>query len=314
MKILVTGATGFIGTRLVKRLCEERHYVVCIIRKTSNVKGLQGTGAKLVTADITDVTELERIFYREMPDIVFHCAASVRDPDEKKLFNINVQGTRNILELSFIYRVKRVVYLSSIAVINGNHETPLTDEFPYSARNAYGRSKVEAEKIALDYRQRGLNVAILRPCMVYGEGEPHALDRILSLVKKRLTPVPDLPDVENKLHLVYVGNLVQAMELAMKKKEALQGTFLIADKGVITIRKFLEIASEELGAGKPRAIPGWLMKLAIALPPVRRFFNDLLKNREYDISRAEGLLGYRPEMSTEEALRKTVRYWKENSC
>lgn len=310
MKVLVTGATGFIGYRTAIGLKEAGFEVVCLVRKTSKIDELVKTGTKLVTGDITDLQSMDRVFSVEKPGYVVHSAASVFD--EKDMFRVNVGGTRNICEASLKHGVEKVVYLSSIAVINGNRAVPLVDGLPYSSENVYGRSKIEAERIVIECRMRGLRSAVLRPCMVYGEGEPHALGRIISLVNKRLIPVPGLDSLNEKLQLVYVDNVVYAIKLAFEKEEALDGTFIIADREIITIRKFLDMVSVELGVKHPYVIPAWLMRIILLVPFFREKYRRLYKDRVYDISRAERLLGYDPPVSTDEALRRTVRYWK--SC
>ena len=310
MKILITGATGFIGGRLAIRLKELGHDVVCLVRQESNTARLEGIGLPLIFGNIRNGREISDLFLREKPEIVFHCAARVKDEDDDTLYKTNVHGTGNVCAACSNSSVKRLVYLSSVAVISGNPDVPLSEDLPYSATAIYGRSKIDAEKIALEYRSKGLPIAIVRPCMVYGEGEPHAMSRILDLVSKKRLPIPVLSGIRDKLGLVCVDNVVQALELAMEKDEALTGTFFIADKEIITIRRFVEILSDELGKGKPISIPEWLVKLALLIPSVKRLFNRIFKDRVYDITRAVTILGYDPAMGTEEGLRRTVRAWQ----
>ncbi|MFC1570344.1 NAD-dependent epimerase/dehydratase family protein [Candidatus Omnitrophota bacterium] len=310
MKILITGATGFIGKALLKRLIPEGHEIVCTVRKTSDTDFLERAGVRMVTVDLLNAEEIERVFGEEKPDAVFHCAASVTEPDEDKLHEVNVKSTRNVYQASYKNNVDRLVYISSVAVVSGNEDVPLTDDLPLKASNPYGRSKIEAEKIALEFREKGLKTAILRPCMIYGEDEPHALDRILEAAAKRHIPILDVKGMDSQLHLAYIGNVAEALELALFKEEALSGTFMIADKDVITLRKFLEIVYDELGVGYPRVIPAWLVNFLSILPPVKRKISRIFKDRVYDISRARDELGYVPGISTEEGLRQTVRYWK----
>ncbi len=309
MKILVTGATGFIGQRFVESILPEGNEIFSLVRKTSKVDFLKKAGISLITADIADREEVEKVFSEVRPDVTVHCSASVTSGDEDELYKANVVGTENICSACLKYCTDRLVYLSSVSVVSGNTETPLRDDMPYKATSAYGRSKIEAEKKVLRYRDKGLRAVVLRPCMVYGEEEPHALDKILRRVSKRLVPVISMPGVKDKLHLAYIDNVVDAMRLAMGKPQALSGTFIIADREIISIRKFIEILSDELGAGKPFVIPVFLVKTALIVPFIRKKFNRIFKDRIYDISRAVSELGYDPKISTEEALRKTARYW-----
>lgn len=311
MRVLVTGATGFIGRYLVKRLVEEDHEVICLVRKTSKIDFLKKLEVEFVVGDILNAREVDNLFLKEKPEAVFHCAAKVLGKDESELLAVNAESTRNICRACYNFNVRRLIYLSSISVINGNQDMMLTDDLSYKSRDAYGKSKIEAERLAIEFRKKGLKLSIIRPCMVYGEGEPHIMDKILRLVKMRLLPLFEMPGMDSKLTLVHVENVVQVLMLAFENEKALEGTFLVADREVITPRRFIEILYDEMKSGKPIVIPAGVMKFFMwLLPPVRRRFNRLFKDRTYDISRAINLLGYNPRFSTEEGLRQTVRAWK----
>ncbi|RKY43164.1 MAG: hypothetical protein DRP85_00585 [Candidatus Makaraimicrobium thalassicum] len=310
MKILVTGATGFIGKNLVKYLLAEDHDIVCLVRRTSRTGFLEGSGAALVTGDITDAAEVDEVFRKVRPQAVFHCAAGIRDKSEAELCRVNAEGTRNICQACRRHDTGRLVYLSSVAVISGNPQVPLVDDLPYKATTAYGRTKIEAERIVMDFRKKGLHVAVIRPCMVYGEDEPHALNRLLNLARSRRIPIFDVPGMDSRLDLVYVGNVVRALLLALEKDAATEGTFMVTDMQTITLRGFLEILYDEMGVGYPPVVPAFLAKLLMIAPPLRKKADRFFKDRVYDVTRAVKLLGYSPLMSTEEGLRQTVRHWR----
>ncbi|MDD5633891.1 MAG: NAD(P)-dependent oxidoreductase [Candidatus Omnitrophica bacterium] len=310
MRILVTGATGFIGLSLVKALSRLDHEIFCLIRGTSKTQEVEKLKVKLVIADITDNFFLDKVFAEIKPEVVYHCAAEVTEKNESVLSQINVGGTRNICECCLKYNTERLIYTSSVAVISGNKDVPLTEDLPYVATSPYGRSKIESEKVVLEYRDKGLNVVIIRPCMVYGEDEPHAMDDFFDLIKKRRLPLLKILEADSKLHLVYLENVVQVLLYALTKKEALTGTFMVADKEVLTVKRFLEISYDEMSRSKPPVIPSWIMKPVMLISPVRRIIKAFMKDRAYDISRAVNVLGYKPEFSTEEALRRTIRHWK----
>jgi nucleoside-diphosphate-sugar epimerase len=310
MRILVTGATGFIGKNLVKYLLPEGHEVIALVRKTSRTDFLKEMNVPLVTADITDAEAVDAVFRETRPEAVFHCAARVIDNNEARLYKDNVSGTVNICKACYKYDVVRLVYLSSVAVIGGNPQVPLTDDLPYKASNPYGRSKIEAERVVMDFRRKGLSVSIIRPCIVYGEDEPHAFGRVLSLVDSRRIPVLDIPEMDCRLHLVYIDNLVQILGLALEKDEAAGGTFMAADREIITLRKALEILYDELGKGPPPVIPAKLARFFMFVPLLRKKISRILKDRVYDTTRAVRLLGYDPVVSVEEGLRRMTRHWR----
>ncbi|MFH1797920.1 MAG: NAD(P)-dependent oxidoreductase [Candidatus Omnitrophota bacterium] len=311
MKILITGATGFIGGRLVKRLLTENHDLFCLVRETSKVDFLKQPGVSLVMGDITDGGAVDRIFQEVKPEAVFHLAAKVLTDNEKELYAANVDGTRNICQACYNHEVSRLVYTSSVSVISGNLDVPLTEGLPYKASDSYGRSKIAAERIAVDFRGKGLPVAIVRPCMVYGEGEPHLLGKILKKANAWCLPVLNVQGMDSKLHLVYIENVIDVLAVVLEKNEALEGTFMVADKEVLTLRKFIEILYDKLNGTKPPVVPRWLAKTLLLIPSFKVKADRVFKDRVYDITRAVAVLGYVPKVSTEEGLTKTVKWWKE---
>lgn len=310
MRILVTGATGFIGLNLVRRLVPKGHEIVCLARKSADVSRLKDLPVSLSFCEVLDESGVDKVFRAFRPEAVFHCAAAVEARDERELRRVNVGSTRNICEACLKYGTGRLIYASSIAVVNGNEGPVLNDSMPYKANCAYGWSKVAAELVVYEYREKGLKTAIIRPCMVYGEEEPHALGRILYLANRRLLFLPDIPEADSTLHLAYVGNVAQIMETALYDDRALEGTYIVADREYTTVRGFFNALYRELGAGAPPVIPRWAMSIAFIVPAVRNKVKRLFRERVYDISRAERLLGYKPEVSLEEGLRRTVFAWK----
>ncbi len=309
MNILITGATGFIGRYLTQKLCENKNNnIFCLVRKTSkNLKYLSPLKVRFVYTDITDSKVIDEIPNLKF-DMLFHCAGYVSNKDKKKLYKINVLGTENICKLALKIDVERMVYLSSVAVVSGNEEVPLVEELPYKATNIYGESKIEAEKKVLEYRKKGLRVIILRPCMVYGENEPHLLGALLTLLKYRLFPLMD--GGKSKLHLVYVKNLVEVMIFSLFKKEFLEGTFFVADGEILSVKEIFTILSQSIGVKPPLEIPRFLKPLLLNLPYVGKKLRFFLKDRIYNIDKIKSL-GFCFPYSTQEALSKSARFWLE---
>ncbi len=304
MKILVTGATGFIGRNIVEALRKDGEEVYALVRKTSKIDFLQQQGVKFVYGDITDCDSLYAVTGKF--DAVFHCAAYVNDKNWKKLLLVNVTGTENICRLCLRLEVRRLVYLSSVAVVSGHFQVPLLEDLPYSATNLYGISKIKAEEIIWNYRKKGLCSAILRPPMVYGEEEPHLFKFILFLLKHRLFPIID--GGRNKLHLGYVKNVAQAAVMALHNDDFLRGTYFVGDKEVLTIREICFVLARAISARKPLVLPEGLTPLLRNIPWLGRKIVFFIKDRIYDISRIEGL-GYKPGFKAEEALVRSARYF-----
>jgi len=304
VNILITGATGFIGKRLSQRLIKENHTIVCTGRSLSKLDSLREK-ADIVYMDIENPSSVNDIIKKYKPEAVFHCAAKVDGSSLEELIRSNVYGTENVLKASFEEGVERVIYLSSIAVISGNPQIPLTEDLPYAATNKYGTSKVEAEKIALDYRRKGLKISIIRPSMVYGEGEPHLLSLLVKLIKWRLLPI--IGKGENKLHLVAVDNLIDVMMIALSRDQALEGTYIVADKEVLSIDKFFNIIAQSQGAKSPYHIHEKFIPILEKIPFIGKRVLFFKKDRIYSIDSIKEKLNYTPRVSVYEGLKKAVK-------
>lgn len=306
LKILVTGATGFIGRNLVDELSKSSGTIFCLIRKTSDTSKLPAK-VRLIYADITDLKSLSTI--DEEIDIIFHCAAYVDDNDREKLFKVNVEGTENVCKLALRLGVKRMVYTSSVAVVSGNTELPLEEDLPYSATNVYGESKIEAEKIAMTYRKAGLKMVIIRPPMVYGEDEPHMMKKLVFLIKHRLMPL--LNDGSSKLHLAYVKTVADAMIFSLGNEAMLKGTFFVADEQVFTLKEIAQIIAAAINAGPPRLIPQSLNPIFLNIPYFGKKIRLSLKNRVYSTKRLAAL-GFKPKYEAATMLALSAKSFMDN--
>ncbi|RKY34143.1 MAG: hypothetical protein DRP78_06985 [Candidatus Omnitrophota bacterium] len=279
MNILITGATGFIGRNLVQELAKSsENKLICLVRSKIKAKRLDLYGVRCIYADITQLPELEEKMTENI-DLIFHCAGYVSNKDKQKLDQVNVVGTENVCKLALKLKARKMVYLSSVAVISGNLQTPLTEDLPYKATNPYGESKIAAEKKVLQYRKLGLKAVILRPCMVYGEQEPHLLKTFIFLLKFRLMPL--LNKGANKFHLVYVKNVIDAMIFSLHNDAFLKGTFFIADKEVLSNKQVMLIIAQAVNAPMPLSLPDFMTKILIQLPYVGRKFRFFIKDRVY---------------------------------
>ena len=304
MNILITGATGFIGRHLVKRLAKEGKYDIwCVVRTTSNIAPLKPySNVKFIYADITDPSSLIEI--KGNFDILYHCAALVESAEPAKLNHTNKIGTRNTCELAYKLNVKRFIYLSSVAVVSGNDRVPLIEDLPYTATNKYGQSKIEAEKTVVEYRNRGVPTIILRPPMVYGPDEPHMMGTLLKLLKLRMLPV--INNGKNHLHMIYIENLVEALVFCLEKDEFLSGTFFVADAEVLPVKELYSMLARGLGAKPPWNMPTWLSKIVLKLPTIGPKVKFILKDRIYSTEKIERL-GFKPPFSAYQALEESAR-------
>jgi nucleoside-diphosphate-sugar epimerase len=221
---LITGATGFVGGHLVRRLAEAGWQVRALVRATSDVRALEQAGAERFIGDLDDVDILARA--ADGADTVFHLAALTVARGEAPFVRANAQGTRNVVRgvLTAPRRPRRLVYLSSYAACGparggrpraaGETPEPLT---------AYGRTKLQGEAAVFQAEQAGVQTVILRAPPVYGPGD-RALLPYFRLVKRRLAPAPAGPEL--RTHMVYVEDLAAALARAA---DAPPGTYAVAE-------------------------------------------------------------------------------------
>jgi UDP-glucose 4-epimerase len=288
-KILITGATGFIGRSLVRELIAKGYSgITALARKNSDTGFLKENGIALVYGDLSDKQSLMSLTGKW--DVIFHCAGLVGNYGLGRLRRANLEGTKNICRLAFERKAAKFIYLSSVAVNSGNPEVPLVEKLPYKPTNNYGISKMEAEIVVREYLKNGLPAVILRPCMVYGEGEPH-LTRFLSGLLRLRLPLPYLPD--KRWHLLSVSNLAACLVRCMEDPRALRGIFNVADDEILTVRDILGVFAGSWGAGVPLRlkIPAGFLS---SVPFAGRWLSFFCKDRVYSISRLKETLDFIP--------------------
>jgi nucleoside-diphosphate-sugar epimerase len=306
MKILVTGATGFIGSRLVRELVARGERPLCLVRARSNSGFLKALGAEPVYGDVTDERSLSSL---PSCDVIFHCAALVRDNNLARLRACNVKGTENICRLAQRMAVQRLVHVSSVAVVSANPDPLITEGMPFAATNNYGVSKIESEQLVRDFRKRGLPCAIIRPPVVYGEREPHAQELLFRLLSLRLLPLID--NGEHRIHMAYVGNVVAGLLLAMERREFLEGSFFCADRDALTAAEALGILAAAINAPAPLRLSPRLSSLLIRLPWAGKRAAFFRKDRIYDTGKIVAA-GYADALPASEALARTGSWWQSN--
>ncbi|MFW9932880.1 MAG: NAD-dependent epimerase/dehydratase family protein, partial [Candidatus Thorarchaeota archaeon] len=226
MKVLLTGATGFIGRKLANRLVEEGHDIIAIVRSTSNTAGLPES-VEFRESDLLHDDRLEKAV--EGAQVVIHLAAyfDFYPSDVDLLYQVNVEGTRNLMNACVGTDVERFIYGSTTEVIGpvryppGNEDTELLPQFDYS------KSKVMAEKAIREItRDTGLNHIILRPTGVMGEGDNYTAMELIEAINNKEVPV--LPgDGEKHIMYTHVDDVIEAFVLAVKSNAALNSTLII---------------------------------------------------------------------------------------
>jgi nucleoside-diphosphate-sugar epimerase len=208
MKFLVTGATGFIGQHLVRRILAENYPVRALCRATSPRPEDWAQRVEWTTGDVTAPETLPAAV--RDADVIFHLAGAIRAPDFADFTRVNITGTRNLLEAVINHGKKdaRFIYISSLSASGPSaHWSPKTEEEPCYPVSDYGQSKLEAEIEVLKHRNK-LWCAIIRPAVVYGPGDRESLI-FFKIAQSHLNPQIGL--TKRFVSLIYISDLVDLL-------------------------------------------------------------------------------------------------------
>ncbi len=260
MRVLVTGASGFIGGPSCAALSERGHEVVALVRRP----GSEPAGTRAVTGDLTDADSLTAAFREAAPDAVLHLAAETgAQRSATKLAAANVAGiTHLIAACRAVEPAPRVVFVSTVVTGDG-HGRLLTEDEPLPVETAYGRSKQEGERMLF---ASGLDVCVVRPCHVYGPGGWYAHEIIARLRQPGRLAIVGRGD--NAWDMIHVDDLAVACALAVEQGKPGE-IYHCADDTPTTYREFVERTAQALGLGRPRSIPAPIARLVAGDGPVR---------------------------------------------
>ncbi len=312
MRVLVTGATGFLGRALVPLLLDRGHQVRAAVRRPD----AQVPGVDLIAVgDIGPDTDWSAAL--DGMDAVVHLAARVHvmhdtAADPLAAFrHTNTAGTRRLAEAAAKHGVRRFVYLSSIkAVVDESRPEPVTDATPADPHSPYGLSKREAEQALEDLGRRGvLDPVILRPPLVYGPGVAGNLRALLNICRKRL-PLP-LARVHNRRSLIFVDNLADAVATCLTHPGAVGQTFLVSDGTPLSTADLVRHLSAGLGV-RPRLLPApsALLALAATLLGKREAWDRVGGSLVIEDVAIRTQLGWSPPVDAPSGLRTTAEWFK----
>jgi len=323
---LVTGATGFIGSHVAERLVREGWQVRTLVRPSSDTQFIDSLGVHKTVGDLTDPDSVRTAV--QGARIVVHCAAMVGDWGPVEQYRkVNVDGMRHLLEAAAAEGVDRFVHVSSLGVYEArdHYGTDESEPPPTQHIDGYTQTKVESERLALDYhRKRNLPVVVLRPGFVYGPRDRTVLPRLLEAI--RSGKFRYFGSGDQALNAIYVGNLVEAVMLALGNDRAIGEVFNLTDDEPISKRRFVGTIARLAGYPEPqKRIPLWLAKLLATIlewrarrkgatkPPIvnKARVKFLGLNLEFSCAKAKEVLGYRPPYRFDEAMEQTIRWFRE---
>jgi len=338
---VVTGASGWLGARLVRALTQglpdvpslkeknESRLVRCLVRSGTDRSTLKTIAGKieLIEGDLTNPGSLDGLFNGLDGAAVFHCAGVIHPRKRaREFFAVNVEGTRNILEAAIKARASRFIHVSSISPMgfNSSRGRPFDESSPYDPHGNYGKSKKLAEEIVNSAGGSGkIEVVIARGPWFYGPGQPSRQTRFFTMIRDGVVPVTG--SGENLRSMVYVDNLCQGLLLCEKAPEARGRTYWFADSKPYTMNQIINTIERVMEkdfsipvAHRRKRLPAIAGEIALALDdviqglgfyqPELHVLSEMNKNIVCSIAQAEKELGYRPAVALEEGMRRSIKW------
>ena len=327
MKILITGASGFIGSFIVEEALRQGFETWAVVRKSSSRSFLQDERIHFIELNLSSEEQLKEQLKEHQFDYVVHAAGVTKCLHKEDFFRINTEGTKNLVRalIALQMPLKRFVYISSLSIMGAIREEQPYQEIRESDKaqpnTAYGKSKIEAEEW-LD-TVKGLPYVILRPTGVYGPRE-----RDYFMIAKSIQAHTDFAVgfKQQDITFVYVTDVVQAVFLALEKGQTGRRYFL-SDGEVYQSSTFSDLIRKELG--NPWWIritaPIWVLRVVTFVGEyvgrltgkVTALNNDkynIMRQRNWrcDIKPAQQELGYEPKVKLEEGVRHSIKWYKDN--
>lgn len=311
MKVLVTGASGFVGRALCQQLKNKGYLVTAAVRSETTAE-IEGAAQTIVIGDIGSDTDWSKALIGQQA--IFHLAArahvmneDITDP-ETLYRQVNVDGTAALLEQAKAAQVNRLIFLSSIKV-NGEQTTgqPFNEQMELAPEDAYGRTKRDAEIQIRNDPQ--IKSTILRSPLVYGPGVKGNFLKLIGLCQ-RAWPLP-LASIENKRSLIYLDNLVDALIHTLEHAESMGQTYLLSDGQDVSTPDLIRLMAEALQ--KPSRlfpVPVFMLKFLGVLASKSAAIQRLSGSLQIDSRHIQQHLGWKPPVHMQQGLEKTANWYQ----
>lgn len=322
-RVFITGANGFIGANLARKLVSEGYDAIALLRH-SNHPFIENIPIKKVLGDVTDKSSIENGL--KGCDYVYHCAAKIsfNRYDYKDLYNVNVLGTRNLLDIALKFNIERFIYISACAVFGySKNREEIKDEnsdYKVPPNNVYAYTKKLAEDSVKKFCSKGLNAVIANPSTVYGEGDLklNSGSLIKAIYGNRLKLAPP-----GGTSVISIDDLLNGLLLLMGKG-CVGKNYIFANENIEYIDLFNKIASI-VGAREIRfKIPRNFYYPAAGVARVFEVINrdstiitsqivkELFRYKYYSSNRAKKELGWEPKVGINDAIRDAFKFYKAN--
>jgi nucleoside-diphosphate-sugar epimerase len=322
MKVLITGAGGFIGSHLVDSQLEKGHDVRAVDLHSERLHHHRNHARlEIITGDITDPQLVQRLVAGI--EVIYHLASAHLDVSlsDEHYRRVNVSGTLGLVEAASNAGVRCFVHCSSVGVTGNVDKPPVDETYSSPPTNIYERTKLEGERAALEYAAgSGFSLVVARPAWVYGPRDPRTQKLFRTISKGRFLI---FGTGQNWRHPVYISDAVLGLELCAQAEDACGEVYIIAGSQPAQVVELVRLISNEWGVSPPRIhLPLALgklggmgleavFKLLGKQPPFsRRSLDFFQKNNAYDIGKARRELGYQPQVDLPTGIRYMVRWMK----
>jgi len=321
---LVTGASGFSGSLLVRKLVACGVEVRAIARQSSDLTQFGSLALKWFRGDVFDPETIKTA--SQGVDYIFHLAAAYREAGikDETYFKVHVESTRLLAEAAIKNpNFKRFIHISTVGVHGHIDNPPAAEDYRFSPGDVYQETKAQAELWLHQFaKSNKLPYCVIRPAAIYGPADKR-LFKVFKLASKPFFPI--LGNGKCLYHLIHVDDLCDAIILAATAESALGQAFIIGNPNANSLSEIATIISKELGR-KTRVIripaePFFLLAalceavckpLGLSPPIYKRRVAFFTKDRSFDTTKMQTVLGYVPKYSSFEGLIETTRWYVEN--
>jgi len=315
--ILVTGGSGFLGINLIRHLLLKGFDISVIDLEPFTYEDCRNS-IRMIEGDIRDIEKVQEAM--QDVDMVVHCAAALPLYNEEDIFSTDVHGTRNVISTASKYGIERFVHISSTAVYGIPDTHPIFEDHPAVGVGPYGKAKIQAEEICMDFRKEGMTVPVIRPKSFVG---PERLGIFAMLYDWAYTGhnFPILGKGDNPYQLMDVADLCEAIYLCLTLPEdQVNHEFNIGAREFTTLKEDFQAVLDEAGHGKRMisipvgpgiAVLKILEKMGIS-PLYQWIYDTVFRESFVSIEKAEQKLGFNPRYSNKDALVRNYNWYLEN--